>query len=157
MKDILGCVYEYFLGRCASAGAKGRGEFYTHQSVDKLVVEMLEPMNRRVYGGCRGGRAEWSCRPSGSLKAMAASAELLPTSDSSPHTCPSSSASYPGPGLVHSSKTGTTVTYTLSHPVVVDLLTVAQVMAPRGHQRPDRVTDRTANRLRRPLNAPEQG
>jgi hypothetical protein len=52
--DILGCVYEYFLGWCASAGAKGRGEFYTHQSVDKLLVEMLEPMNRRVYDGCCG-------------------------------------------------------------------------------------------------------
>jgi len=75
---------------------------------------------------------------------MAASAELLPTSESSPHTCPSSSASYAGPGLVHSTKTGTTVTYMLSHPVVADLLTVGQVRAPRGHQRPNRVTDRTA-------------
>ena len=67
-----------------------------------------------------------SCRPSGSSKSTAASAELLPTSGSSPHTCPSSSASYAGPGLVHSSKTGITVTYMLSHPLVVDLLTVAR-------------------------------
>jgi type I restriction enzyme M protein len=34
---------EYFVGWCASAGAKGRGEFYTHRSVDKLLVEMLSP------------------------------------------------------------------------------------------------------------------
>jgi N-6 DNA Methylase len=124
-KDILGCVYEYFLGWCASAGTKGRGEFYTHQYLDKLLVEMLEPMNRRVYDGCCGWAA-WSCRPSGSSKLTAANAELLPTSGSSPHTCPSSSASCAGPGLVHSSKPGTTVTYTLSHPLVVDLLTVAR-------------------------------
>jgi hypothetical protein len=117
--DILGCVYEYFLGWCASAGAKGRGEFYTHQSVDKLLVEMLEPMNRRVYDGA-AAQGALSCWPSGSSKSTAASAELLPTSGSSRHTCPSSSASYAGPGLVHSSKTGTTVTYTLSHPLVVD-------------------------------------
>ena len=70
-------------------------------------------------------QAAWSCSPSGSSKSTAASAELLPTSGSSPHTCPSSSASYAGPGLVYSSKIGTAVTDTISHPLVVDLLTVA--------------------------------
>jgi type I restriction enzyme M protein len=49
-----GPCYEYFLGWCASAGVKSRGEFYTPQSVDKLLVEALEPMNRRVYDGCCG-------------------------------------------------------------------------------------------------------
>ena len=82
-------------------------------------------MNRRVYDGA-AAQAPWSCRPGGSSKSTAASAELLPTSGSSTHTCPSSSTSYAGPGLVHSSKAGTTVTYTLSHPPVVDLLTVAR-------------------------------
>ena len=47
--------------------------------------------------------------------------------------------------------------YTLSHPLVVDLLTGRPVTATRGHRRPDGVTDRTANRFRRPANAPEQG
>ena len=42
-KDILGRVYEYFLGRFASAEGKGGGEFYTPQSVVKLLVEMIEP------------------------------------------------------------------------------------------------------------------
>ncbi len=41
-KDILGRVYEYFLGRFASQEGKGGGEFYTPQSVVKLLVEMIE-------------------------------------------------------------------------------------------------------------------
>jgi type I restriction-modification system DNA methylase subunit len=41
--DILGRVYEYFLGRFASAEAKGGGKFYTPRSVVKLLVEMIEP------------------------------------------------------------------------------------------------------------------
>ena len=104
--------------------AKGRGEFSTDQSVDKLLVEILEPMNRRAYDGCcgSGGMVVQAER---ALKSTAASAELLPTSGSSPQTCPSISAFYAA-GLVHSRKTGTTVTHTLSHPLVVDLLTVAR-------------------------------
>ena len=42
-KDLLGRVYEYFLGRFASAEGKGGGEFYTPRSVVKLLVEMIEP------------------------------------------------------------------------------------------------------------------
>jgi len=53
-KDILGRVYEYFLGRFASAEGKGGGEFYTPQSVVKLLVEMLEPYKGRVYDPCCG-------------------------------------------------------------------------------------------------------
>lgn len=53
-KDILGRVYEYFLGRFASAEGKGGGEFYTPQSVVRLLVEMLEPYTGRVYDPCCG-------------------------------------------------------------------------------------------------------
>jgi type I restriction enzyme M protein len=53
-KDILGRVYEYFLGRFASAEGKGGGEFYTPQSVVKLLVAMIEPYKGRVYDPCCG-------------------------------------------------------------------------------------------------------
>lgn len=53
-KDILGRVYEYFLGRFASAEGKGGGEFFTPQSVVKLLVRMLEPYKGRVYDPCCG-------------------------------------------------------------------------------------------------------
>jgi len=47
--DILGRIYEYFLGRFASAEGKGGGEFFTPQSIVKLLVEMLEPYKGRIY------------------------------------------------------------------------------------------------------------
>ena len=53
-KDILGRVYEYFLGRFASAEGKGGGEFYTPRSVVGLLVEMIEPYKGRVYDPCCG-------------------------------------------------------------------------------------------------------
>ena len=53
-KDILGRVYEYFLGRFASQEGKGGGEFYTPRSVVKLLVEMIEPLKGRVYDPCCG-------------------------------------------------------------------------------------------------------
>lgn len=53
-KDILGRVYEYFLGRFASSEGKGGGEFYTPRSIVKLLVEMIEPYTGRVYDGCCG-------------------------------------------------------------------------------------------------------
>ncbi|WP_322793339.1 class I SAM-dependent DNA methyltransferase [Bellilinea sp.] len=53
-KDILGRVYEYFLGQFASAEGKKGGEFYTPQCVVKLLVEMLEPYHGRVYDPCCG-------------------------------------------------------------------------------------------------------
>jgi len=53
-KDVLGRVYEYFLSRFASAEGKGGGEFYTPQSVVRLLVEMLEPYTGRVYDPCCG-------------------------------------------------------------------------------------------------------
>ena len=53
-KDILGRVYEYFLGRFANAEGKGGGEFYTPRSVVQVLVEMLEPYKGRVYDPCCG-------------------------------------------------------------------------------------------------------
>ena len=53
-KDVLGRVYEYFLSQFASAEGKKGGEFYTPRSVVKLLVEMLEPYQGRVYDSCCG-------------------------------------------------------------------------------------------------------
>ncbi len=53
-KDILGRVYEYFLGRFAAAEGKGGGEFYTPQCVVKLLVRMLEPYKGRIFDPCCG-------------------------------------------------------------------------------------------------------
>ncbi|OJV36923.1 MAG: N-6 DNA methylase [Bacteroidales bacterium 36-12] len=54
-KDILGFVFEYFLGQFADAEGKKGGQFYTPQSIVKLLVEMLEPQaEKRVYDGCCG-------------------------------------------------------------------------------------------------------
>jgi type I restriction enzyme M protein len=48
-QDVLGEVYEYFLGNFARAEGKRGGEFYTPQSVVRLIVEILEPYEGRVY------------------------------------------------------------------------------------------------------------
>ena len=53
-KDILGRVYEYFLGQFANAEGKKGGQFYTPESVVKLLVEMIEPYKGRVYDPCCG-------------------------------------------------------------------------------------------------------
>jgi type I restriction enzyme M protein len=53
-KDLLGQVYEYFLGMFADAEGKRGGQFYTPESIVKLLVEMLEPYNGRIYDGCCG-------------------------------------------------------------------------------------------------------
>jgi hypothetical protein len=53
-KDILGRVYEYFLGRFANAEGKGGGEFYTPQCVVRVLVEMIEPYKGRIYDPCCG-------------------------------------------------------------------------------------------------------
>ncbi len=53
-KDILGRVYEYFLGGFAGAEGKRGGEFYTPQSVVRVLTEMLEPYKGRVYDPCCG-------------------------------------------------------------------------------------------------------
>src|SRR4030042_73429 len=53
-KDVLGQVYEYFLGQFALAEGKKGGQFYTPRSVVKLLVEMLEPYEVRVFDPCCG-------------------------------------------------------------------------------------------------------
>ena len=53
-KDLLGRVYEYFLGQFADAEGKSGGQFYTPSSIVRLLVQMLEPYKGRVYDGCCG-------------------------------------------------------------------------------------------------------
>ncbi len=48
-KDLLGRVYEYFLGEFANAEGKKGGQFYTPKAIVKLMVEMIEPYKGRVY------------------------------------------------------------------------------------------------------------
>lgn len=52
--DILGRVYEYFLGQFAKAEGQKAGAFYTPRSVVRLLVEMIEPFKGRVYDPCCG-------------------------------------------------------------------------------------------------------
>lgn len=53
-KDLLGKVYEYFLGEFALAEGKKGGQFYTPSSVVKLLVEIIEPFEGRVFDPCCG-------------------------------------------------------------------------------------------------------
>jgi type I restriction enzyme M protein len=53
-KDILGRVYEYFLGQFASAEGKKGGQFYTARCVVQLLVEMLAPYKGRIFDPCCG-------------------------------------------------------------------------------------------------------
>ena len=54
-KDVLGFVFEYFLGQFADAEGKKGGQFYTPQCIVKLLVSMLAPeAEKRVYDGCCG-------------------------------------------------------------------------------------------------------
>lgn len=53
-RDVLGRVYEYFLGQFAGAEGKRGGEFYTPRSVVRTMVEMLQPYEGRVYDPCCG-------------------------------------------------------------------------------------------------------
>lgn len=53
-KDVLGRVYEYFLGMFADAEGKRGGQFYTPRSIVRVLVEMLEPYRGRLYDPCCG-------------------------------------------------------------------------------------------------------
>jgi type I restriction enzyme M protein len=53
-KDILGRVYEYFLGQFADAEGKKGGQFYTPRTIVRLMVEMLEPYKGRILDPCCG-------------------------------------------------------------------------------------------------------
>lgn len=54
VKDVLGRVYEYFLGEFASLEGKKGGQFYTPKSIVRLMVEMIEPYRGRVFDPCCG-------------------------------------------------------------------------------------------------------
>ncbi len=53
-KDVLGEVYEYFLGQFANAEGKKGGQFYTPGSVVRVIVEMIAPHKGKVYDPCCG-------------------------------------------------------------------------------------------------------
>jgi type I restriction enzyme M protein len=60
--DVLGRVYEYFLGQFALEEGKKGGQFYTPESIVKLLVEMVQPYQGRVLDPCcgSGGMFVWS-------------------------------------------------------------------------------------------------
>ncbi len=53
-KDILGHIYEYFLGQFALAEGKQGGQYYTPKSIVTLIIEMLQPYQGRVYDPAMG-------------------------------------------------------------------------------------------------------
>ena len=53
-KDILGHVYEYFLGKFAVAEGKRGGQFYTPKSIVNLIIEMIQPYKGRIYDPAMG-------------------------------------------------------------------------------------------------------
>jgi type I restriction enzyme M protein len=53
-QDLLGRVYEYFLGQFADAEGKKGGQFYTPRCIVKLLVAMIEPYKGRIYDPCCG-------------------------------------------------------------------------------------------------------
>ncbi|MDP8210756.1 MAG: class I SAM-dependent DNA methyltransferase [Candidatus Stygibacter australis] len=52
--DLLGHVFEYFLGEFALAEGKKGGQFYTPRCIVELLVAMLEPYKGRVFDPCCG-------------------------------------------------------------------------------------------------------
>ncbi len=75
--DVLGRVYEYFLGQFAGAEGKRGGEFYTPRSVVRVLVEMLEPYTGRVYDPCCGSGGMF-CNQKNSCKSMMVELVILP-------------------------------------------------------------------------------
>ncbi|TGK06097.1 DNA methyltransferase [Leptospira selangorensis] len=53
-EDVVGRVYEYFLGKFAATEGKGGGEFYTPKCVVNLIAEMIEPYEGKIYDPCCG-------------------------------------------------------------------------------------------------------
>lgn len=59
-KDLLGEIYEYFIGMFADAEGKRGGEFFTPKSIVELLVQMLEPYKGRIYDPCCGSGGMFS-------------------------------------------------------------------------------------------------
>jgi Type I restriction-modification system methyltransferase subunit len=83
-RDTLGRVYEYFLGRFASAEGKRGGEFYTPASVVRTLVTMLAPYKGRIYDPCCGSggmfvQSEKLSKPTAAKWATSASTGKNPT------------------------------------------------------------------------------
>ena len=53
-QDVIGRVYEYFLGKFALAEGKGKGEFYTPKCIVNLIAELIEPYKGKIYDPCCG-------------------------------------------------------------------------------------------------------
>jgi len=53
-EDVVGRVYEYFLGKFAAVEGKLGGEFYTPKCVVNLIAEMIEPFKGKIYDPCCG-------------------------------------------------------------------------------------------------------
>ena len=53
-QDLIGRVYEYFLGKFAIAEGKGKGEYYTPKSIVNLIAEMIQPYRGKIYDPCCG-------------------------------------------------------------------------------------------------------
>jgi len=53
-EDLVGRVYEYFLGKFAATEGKGGGEFYTPKCIVNLLAEMIEPYQGKIYDPCCG-------------------------------------------------------------------------------------------------------
>ena len=53
-EDLVGRVYEYFLGKFAASEGKGGGEFYTPKSIVTLIGDMIEPFEGKIYDPCCG-------------------------------------------------------------------------------------------------------
>lgn len=86
-RDILGRVYEYFLGQFAGAEGKRGGEFYTPRSVVRVLVEMLEP----IKAACTtpvAARAACLCNPKNSYRNTAGASATLPSMGRNPTTPP---------------------------------------------------------------------
>ena len=59
--DVVGRVYEYFLGKFAAQEGKGGGEFYTPKCIVNLIADMIEPYKGKIYDPCCGSGGMWTC------------------------------------------------------------------------------------------------
>ena len=86
--DLIGRIYEYFIGEFASSEGKRGGEFYTPKSIVSVLVEMLEPTSGRVYDPCCGTGGS-SCSPRSSSRRTRAGSATSPFTGRSATTPPS--------------------------------------------------------------------